>query len=94
MDGIPEVRTMIDVHITLLTEFGWIVGWAWFAFIMMSLSGVLLRVKIAAWSVYGCGVYPEMISSPASALITCGIEDGDRLRIAVILFIVIEKPEA
>ena len=46
MDGIPEVRTMIDVHITLLTEFGWIVGWAWFAFIMMSLSGVLLSPRI------------------------------------------------
>ena len=40
------------------------------------------KMKIAAWSVYGCGVYPDMISSPVPALITCGIEDEDRLRIS------------
>ena len=40
LDGIPEVRTMISAHITLLAEFGWIVGWAWFAFIGLALWGV------------------------------------------------------
>lgn len=40
LDGIPEIRTMINAHITLLAEFGWIVGWAWFAFIGLALCGV------------------------------------------------------
>ena len=39
LDGIPEIRTMINAHITLLSEFGWIVGWVWFAFIGLVLSG-------------------------------------------------------
>ena len=40
LDGIPEIRTMISAHITLLAEFGWMVGWAWFAFIGLALCGV------------------------------------------------------
>lgn len=40
LDGIPEIRTMINAHITLLAEFGWIVGWVWFAFIGLALCGV------------------------------------------------------
>ena len=40
LDGIPEVRTMISAHITLLAEFGWIVGWVWLAFIGLALCGV------------------------------------------------------
>lgn len=49
LDGIPEVRTMISAHITLLAEFGWTVGWAWFAFIGLALWGVREspRVSIA-----------------------------------------------
>jgi len=39
LDGIPEIRTMISAHITLLAEFGWIVGWAWLAFIGVALCG-------------------------------------------------------
>ena len=44
LDGIPEIRTMISAHITLLAEFGWMVGWAWFAFI-----GLALEVKSARY---------------------------------------------
>ena len=40
LDSIPEVRTMISAHLTLLAEFGWIVGWAWLAFIGLALCGV------------------------------------------------------
>lgn len=40
LDGIPEVRTMISAHITLLAEFGWLVGWMWLAFIGLALCGV------------------------------------------------------
>lgn len=40
LDGIPEIRTMINAHITLMAEFGWIVGWVWFAFIGLALCGV------------------------------------------------------
>lgn len=39
LEGIPEVRTMISAHITLLAEFGWIVGWAWLALIGVVLCG-------------------------------------------------------
>ena len=58
LDGIPEVRTMINAHITLLAEFGWIVGWTWFAFIGLALCGVRAspRVGIAfvGLAVSGC----------------------------------------
>ena len=39
LGDIPEVRTMISAHITLLAEFGWIVGWTWFAFVGLALCG-------------------------------------------------------
>ncbi|MBP5285881.1 MAG: hypothetical protein ILO34_07245 [Kiritimatiellae bacterium] len=37
---IPEIRTMVNSHITLLAEYGWLAGWVWFAFIGMALSGI------------------------------------------------------
>ena len=46
LDGIPEVRTMISAHITLLAEFGWIVGWAWLAFIGLALCGVRVSPRV------------------------------------------------
>ena len=43
LPGIPEIRTMISAHITLLAEFGWFVGFAWFAF-SASVAGVPFRL--------------------------------------------------
>ncbi len=40
LDGIPDVRTLVSAHLTLLAEFGWIAGWAWFAFAALALCGV------------------------------------------------------
>jgi len=40
LPDIPEIRTMINAHITLLAEFGWLVGLAWFAFISLALLGL------------------------------------------------------
>ena len=40
LPDIPEIRTMISAHITLLVEFGWLVGLAWFAFISLALLGL------------------------------------------------------
>ena len=40
LPGIPEIRTMISAHITLLVEFGWLVGLVWFAFISLALLGL------------------------------------------------------
>ena len=40
LDGIPDVRTLVSAHLTLLTEFGWLVGWAWYAFIALALCGM------------------------------------------------------
>ena len=36
-DGIPEVRTLVGSHLTLLVEFGWFAGWAWAAFVLPAL---------------------------------------------------------
>ena len=58
LDGIPEIRTMINAHITLLAEFGWIVGWVWLAFIGLALFGVRERPRIglafAGLALSGC----------------------------------------
>ena len=58
LDGIPEVRTMISTHITLLAEFGWMVGWAWFAFIGLALCGVResprVGIAFAGLALSGC----------------------------------------
>ena len=40
LPDIPEIRTLINAHLTLLAEFGWIVGVAWFAFISLALLGL------------------------------------------------------
>ena len=49
LPDIPEIRTLINAHLTLLAEFGWIVGVAWFAFIALALLGLRqsLRIGIA-----------------------------------------------
>lgn len=36
----------------------------------------------AAWSVYGCGVYPESPTVKSPGFIACGTNDDDRLRIS------------
>lgn len=48
-DTIPEVRTLISSHLTLLVEFGCFVGWVWFAFIILAMTGArrYLRTWIA-----------------------------------------------
>lgn len=45
-DSIPNVRTLISSHLTLLVEFGWLVGWAWTAFVMLALIGLRQRPRI------------------------------------------------
>ncbi len=39
-DDVPEVRTLVNAHLTLLAECGWLVGWAWGAFIALALTGL------------------------------------------------------
>ena len=46
LPDIPEIRTMINAHITLLAEFGWIVGFAWFAFVSLALLGLRQSPRI------------------------------------------------
>ena len=46
LDGIPPVRTMINSHITLLAEFGWLVGLGWLAFVLFALYGVRQSPRI------------------------------------------------
>ena len=46
LPDIPEIRTMISAHITLLAEFGWLVGLAWFAFISLALFGLRRSPRI------------------------------------------------
>lgn len=40
LEDVPPIRTMINSHITLLAEFGWIAGVMWFAFILLAAFGV------------------------------------------------------
>ncbi|MBR2773301.1 MAG: hypothetical protein IKD78_15060, partial [Bacteroidales bacterium] len=37
---------------------------------------------VAAWGVYGCGVYPDMPKAKAPGFVACGMDDADRLRIS------------
>ena len=46
LNGIPPIRTMINSHITLLAEFGWLVGVAWFVFILLAALGVRKSPRI------------------------------------------------
>ena len=45
-DAVPDVRTMISLHLTLLVEFGWLIGWSWTAFVMVALSGLRQRPRL------------------------------------------------
>ena len=58
LSDIPEIRTMINAHITLLAELGWLVGLAWFAFISLALFGVRysprIGISFAGLVVSGC----------------------------------------
>ena len=57
-DGVPEVRTLVNAHLTLLAECGWLVGWAWGAFIVLALTGLKESPRIgfafAGLVVSGC----------------------------------------
>ena len=37
---VPDVRTLVSSHLTLLAEGGWLVGWAHFAFLALALCGL------------------------------------------------------
>ena len=39
-NDVPDVRTLVSSHLTLLAEGGWLVGWAHFAFLALALCGV------------------------------------------------------
>ena len=58
LPDIPEIRTMISAHITLLTEFGWLVGFAWFAFISHAFLGLRqsprIGIAFAGLVISGC----------------------------------------
>lgn len=44
-DFVPEVRTLVSSHLTLIVEFGWIVAWLWFAFAFLALMGLRRRPR-------------------------------------------------
>ena len=46
LDGI-ECRTLVNSHLTLLAEFGWIVGGAWIVFVLSGIS--VVTVKSGTW---------------------------------------------
>ena len=46
LPDIPEIRTMISAHITLLAEFGWLVGLVWLAFISLAILGLRRSPRI------------------------------------------------
>ena len=61
LDGI-ECRTLINSHLTLLAELGWIVGWSWIFFV---LSGICTgTIKSRTW----CSFVGLTISALASSV--------------------------
>ena len=58
LPDIPEIRTMINAHITLLAEFGWLVGLVWLFFILLALPGLRrsprVGIAFAGLVVSGC----------------------------------------
>lgn len=58
LPDIPEIRTMISAHITLLAEFGWRVGLVWLSFILLALPGLRrsprVGIALAGLVVSGC----------------------------------------
>ena len=58
LDGVPEIRTLVSAHITLLAEFGRLAGLAWFTFIALALFGVRssprVGVAFAGLALSGC----------------------------------------
>lgn len=58
LPDIPEIRTMISAHITLLAEFGWLVGLVWLSFILLALPGLRrsprVGIAFAGLVVSGC----------------------------------------
>lgn len=45
-DRIPEIRTLVGSHLTLIAECGWLAGWAWFASILLALCGIRRSPRI------------------------------------------------
>jgi len=43
---VPEVRTLVNSHLTLLAECGWLVGWAHFAFLALALHGFRRSTRV------------------------------------------------
>ncbi len=58
LPDIPEIRTMISAHVTLLAEFGWFVGFVWLSFISLALLGLrrspLVGIAFVGLVVSGC----------------------------------------
>ena len=55
---VPDVRTLVSSHLTLLAEGGWLVGWAHFAFLALALCGVRRSPRVglafAGLALSGC----------------------------------------
>ena len=55
---VPDVRTLVSSHLTLLVEGGWLVGWAHFAFLALALCGVRRSPRVglafAGLALSGC----------------------------------------
>ena len=45
-DRIPEIRTLVGSHLTLLAEGGWMAGWAWLSFVLLALCGIRRSPRI------------------------------------------------
>ena len=58
LEGVPEIRTMVSAHLTLLAEFGWLAGWTWLSFIGLALCGVRssprIGIAFAGLALSGC----------------------------------------
>ncbi|MBR1586950.1 MAG: hypothetical protein IJ658_01365, partial [Kiritimatiellae bacterium] len=89
LDGI-EVRTLVNSHLTLLAEYGWIAGCAWFAFVAMALFGSYGRAgaRPSLWTAFaGLSVSAWMSSVFDWHVLFGGAEtDGTNFALSWLLF--------
>ena len=73
LDGI-ECRTLVNSHLTLLVEFGWIVGTAWMTFVVSGIIGGVGRSR--TWCAFVGLSFSAFSSSVFDWHILFGVTDG------------------
>ena len=91
-DRIPEIRTLVGSHLTLIAECGWIAGWAWLASVLLALCGVRRSPRVGRtfacryreaggmllWRPHAGGHEPDASSLALARELFAAVADGVR----------------